>query len=57
MLTIDENLRKLIHDRASERDIAAAATANGMVSLRDDGMRWVESGVTSLEEVLRVTRD
>ena len=57
LLTIDENLRKLIHDRASERDIAAAATANGMVSLRDDGMRWVESGVTSLEEVLRVTRD
>jgi general secretion pathway protein E len=30
---------------------------NGMVSLREDGQRWVDAGVTSHEEVLRVTRD
>jgi type II secretory ATPase GspE/PulE/Tfp pilus assembly ATPase PilB-like protein len=28
-----------------------------MVPLREDGLRWVTTGVTSLEEVLRVTRD
>jgi type II secretory ATPase GspE/PulE/Tfp pilus assembly ATPase PilB-like protein len=28
-----------------------------MVSMRADGMRWVRSGDTSLEEVLRVTRE
>jgi len=28
-----------------------------MLSLRDDGLRWVMSGDTSLEEVIRVTRD
>jgi type II secretory ATPase GspE/PulE/Tfp pilus assembly ATPase PilB-like protein len=27
-----------------------------MVRLRDDGLRWVREGVTSLDEVLRVTR-
>ncbi len=57
LLSVNESLRKLIHDGASERDIAVAAMANGMVSLREDGQRWVAAGVTSQEEVLRVTRD
>jgi len=30
--------------------------ANGMLRLRDDGLRWVREGATSLDEVLRVTR-
>lgn len=57
LLTVDETVRKLIHDAKSERDIADAALHAGMVSLRDDGLRWVASGVTSIDEVLRVTRD
>jgi general secretion pathway protein E len=57
LLTVDETLRKLIHDAASEREIADAAVATGMVPLREDGLRWVAEGVTSMEEVLRVTRD
>ncbi len=57
LLTIDEALRKLIHDVASERDIALAAQSKGMATLREDGLRWVGEGVTSLEEVLRVARD
>lgn len=57
LLTVDETLRQLIHDGAAERVIAEAAVARGMTPLRDDGLRWVASGVTSLEEVLRVTRD
>jgi len=32
------------------------ALALGMVRLREDGLRWVREGVTSLDEVLRVTR-
>jgi general secretion pathway protein E len=31
--------------------------ANGMRSMREDGERLVRDGVTSLEEVVRVTRD
>jgi general secretion pathway protein E len=57
LLTVDEPIRKLIHDAKSEREIADAAIRGGMVSLRDDGLRWVAEGVTSMDEVLRVTRD
>ena len=57
LLAVDEPLRKLIHDGAAESELTAAATLNGMVPLREDGLRWVGDGVTSLEEVLRVTRD
>jgi len=57
LLTVNESIRTLIHDGKSEADIAAAAAKAGMKTLREDGMRWVESGVTSLEEVMRVTRD
>ena len=57
LLTVNESIRTLIHDGKSEADIAAAAAKAGMRTLREDGMRWVESGVTSLEEVMRVTRD
>ena len=57
LLTVDEGLRKPIHDGAAESGIAAMAMKNGMVTLREDGQRWVDAGVTSLEEVMRVTRD
>ncbi len=57
LLTVDDELRRLIHDRASEQKLREYAIARGMRSLRDDGMRWVAQGVTSLEEVVRVTRE
>ena len=57
LLPVDDNLRKLIHDQASEANIAKAARKAGMLTLREDGLRWVNEGVTSLDEVLRVTRD
>ena len=57
LLAVDEPLRKLIHDGAAESQLTAAAIENGMLPLREDGLRWVAEGVTSLEEVLRVTRD
>ncbi len=57
LLTTSDVLRALIHDRASEADIRAAAVANGMVLMRSDGERLVNEGVTSAEELLRITRD
>lgn len=57
LLTVDDGLRHLIHDRASEQALRQYAMQHGMHSLRQDGMRLVASGVTSLEELLRVTRD
>ena len=57
LLTVDDDLRRLIHDRTSEQALRAHVLARGMRSLRDDGMRWAAQGVISLEEVVRVTRE
>ena len=57
LLVVDEVIQGLIHARASEHEIIKAAVANGMRSMRDDGERLVGEGITSLEEVVRVTRD
>jgi general secretion pathway protein E len=57
LLVIDDEARVLIHRNAGEGEIRAAAERNGMQSMRDDGRRWVQAGITSLDEVVRVTRD
>jgi general secretion pathway protein E len=57
LLVVDDEIRALIHGNAGEAEIRAAAARNGMMSMREDGRRWVQSGVTSLDEVVRVTRD
>ncbi|MCR4300555.1 MAG: type II secretion system ATPase GspE [Sulfuricaulis sp.] len=57
LLSIDDSLRTLIHDGAAEGKLRDYARARGMRTIRDDGLRWVRAGVTSLEEVLRVTRE
>jgi len=57
LLTVDDDLRRLIHDRASEQTLREHALSRGMRTLRDDGMRWAGQGVVSLEEVVRVTRE
>ncbi len=57
LLSVDEALRGLIHDRAAEGRIREYGKAQGMQSLREDGLRWVCAGETSLEEVLRVSRE
>ncbi len=57
LLAVDDDFRRLIHDRASEQMLREHALSSGMRPLRDDGMRWAGQGVVSLEEIVRVTRD
>ena len=57
LMVVDDTLRGLIHNRAAESELFSAARAHGFVPMRDDGARLVAEGITSLEEVLRVTRD
>ncbi len=57
LLVADDAIRALIHRQAAESEIRAHALAGGMVLMRDDGERLVQTGVTSREELLRVTRD
>ena len=57
LMVVDDALRALIHNRAAESELFTAAKAHGFVPMREDGERLVTAGITSLEEVLRVTRD
>jgi len=47
----------MIHDRAPEHALRAAALAAGLTSMRQDGARWIRSGTTSLAELVRVSRE
>ena len=53
----DDATRALVHRQAGEAEIRQHALHNGLVLMRDDGERLVQTGVTSREELLRVTRD
>ena len=57
LMTVDEKISALIHNRAAESQLFVAAEAAGLRSMRDDGERLVEQGITSAEEVMRVTRE
>jgi general secretion pathway protein E len=57
LIVVDQALAKLIHDRAPEHALRAAAIAAGMVTLRRDGARWLADGATSLAELVRVSRE
>jgi general secretion pathway protein E len=57
LLTTDDALRALIHSQASEADLRTSALMHGMTLMREDGERLVNQGITSREELLRVTRD
>ena len=59
LLEIDDGLRPMIHHGSDEAALRAAARAGKrqLRFLREDGWRWLQAGETSLEELLRVTRD
>ncbi|RZI61311.1 MAG: type II secretion system protein GspE [Rubrivivax sp.] len=57
LMVSNDAMRSLIHNQAPESELLAAARANGLRSMREDGDRLVAAGVTSEEEVLRVTRE
>jgi general secretion pathway protein E len=56
-MVANETIRTQIHNRASEAEVRDAALQAGMTLMRDDGERLVREGVTSREELVRVTRD
>jgi type II secretion system protein E len=57
ILVMAENLRPLIIERTSSNTLKQAAIANGMKTLRDDGWHKVMQGITTVEEVARVTQE
>ncbi len=57
MMPVTDELRALVLDRASSREIRKVAIRQGMNSLRGDGWRLIREGRTTPEEVLRITKD
>jgi general secretion pathway protein E len=57
LLSVDDDVRMLVHNSGNETDIRRQAEKAGMLPMRSDAMRWVAAGITSQEEVLRVTRE
>lgn len=57
LFIIDDSIRRLIHEGGNEQAMRATARQRGMRTLREDGQRWVQAGVTTIDEILRVTRD
>jgi type IV pilus assembly protein PilB len=55
VMPVNEEIRRLILDRSSHHEIAAAASRNGMRTLAEDGLEKVKQGLTSLVELRRVS--
>ena len=57
MLPMTDELRSLVMRHANSQELRAAAVKDGMESMFENGLRKVVAGVTTIEEVLRVTRE
>ncbi len=57
LMEMNDEIRKLIMRNADATEIAAAARRHGMRTLREDGWEKVRAGLTTAEEVLRVTQE
>jgi len=55
VLEINDKIRKIITQKEPAREIEKAAAADGMLTLRDLAVKKLARGVTSLQEVIRVT--
>jgi type II secretory ATPase GspE/PulE/Tfp pilus assembly ATPase PilB-like protein len=53
----NEKIRGLITAKASADEIRKAAIESGMLLLREDGQRKVDSGITTKQEVMRVSEE
>ncbi len=57
VLVVTDEIRRLILKRAEAQELHRAAVKEGMRTMYDDGMAKALAGLTTVEEVLRVTRD
>ena len=57
MMELNDEIRKMIMRNADAVSITSAARRNGMRNLREDGWLKVATGVTTADEVMRVTQE
>jgi len=56
LLVMDDEIRRLIGAKADSTAIKQAAISKGMITLKDDGADKVFHGITTTEEVMRITQ-
>ncbi|MBI5220616.1 MAG: type II/IV secretion system protein [Candidatus Liptonbacteria bacterium] len=57
VLEVNDEVRRLVMNRASAQEIKQAAIKNGMTTMVEDGLAKARAGLTSLEEVLRIIHE
>jgi type II secretory ATPase GspE/PulE/Tfp pilus assembly ATPase PilB-like protein len=57
MLDMDESIRRMALEKTSSGNIKKEALRNGMRTLREDGWEKVRAGITTIDEVIRVTQE
>ncbi|MFA5961148.1 MAG: ATPase, T2SS/T4P/T4SS family [Parcubacteria group bacterium] len=57
VLEVDEEIKKMISQKASAHDIEIKGRENGMLTMIEDGFAKCIQGITTVEEVLRVTKE
>ena len=55
LMTVNESIQSLVQRRSNASEIRRSALGSGMESLKDDGISKASRGLTTLEEVLRVS--
>ncbi len=56
VLTVSKTIRELVSQRADSDAIHAQAVKEGMTTMFEDGLEKIVQGMTTIEEILRVTR-
>ncbi len=57
MMDVNDEIRKLIMQNADASVLTQAARRNGMRNLREDGWKKISEGLTTVQEVMRVTQE
>jgi type II secretory ATPase GspE/PulE/Tfp pilus assembly ATPase PilB-like protein len=57
VLPVSEKIVRLVNDRADSKEIVKTARLDGMMTLREAGIKKLAQGHTTFEEVLRVTSE
>ncbi|OGM16920.1 hypothetical protein A2V56_01220 [Candidatus Woesebacteria bacterium RBG_19FT_COMBO_42_9] len=56
VLEVTKGIRRLISERVDSDVIAQAAIKEGMKTMLEDGLEKIASGMTTIEEIIRVTK-
>jgi type II secretory ATPase GspE/PulE/Tfp pilus assembly ATPase PilB-like protein len=57
VLNVTDSLKEIISDNATSDEIEKKAVSEGMITMLQDGLDKVSSGLTTIEEVMRVIRE